>query len=328
VRLYRFADHTLTSEVQFDELPITDSPLADSIHIAGATEPPTTFGRRRAASSFVRDTHTDLLTIETNQSGFLLRFDGLADIAVNHDGTRICVCDQPLCAPDTLRHLILDHVLPRVLGHRGRLVLHAGAVEIGNAGLIVAGGTGTGKSTLVASLHMRGFNALTDDGVLVAKDSIGFTVLSLYRGLRLWPKSTAGVGIETAATLPVSSTSSKRRLDLGSAPPAASRPLDAVFVLDAPTGGSETDSVVVTPLSRREACIEVMRSAFALDLESGERAAALLAAAADLAAEVPIMKLSYPRSFAVLPAVHTAIVREIQRLQARASVANATEEKR
>ena len=71
------------------------------------------------------------LALSSKGEGFLLRFPGLADFAISEDGLQIGAWPAPPTSRETLRHLLLDQVLPRVLALQGRLVLHAGAVQAG-----------------------------------------------------------------------------------------------------------------------------------------------------------------------------------------------------
>ncbi len=57
------------------------------------------------------------------------------------------------CSPETFRHLLINQAIPRLMAHRGRLILHASAVSL-KAGecFLFLGDSGYGKSTLAAAL--------------------------------------------------------------------------------------------------------------------------------------------------------------------------------
>jgi hypothetical protein len=249
------------------------------------------------------------LRVARSAGGFLVRFPTLADFFVSDDGRRIDCRPLAGSAPETVRHLLLDQVLPRVVAHRGRLVLHAGAVELKGAAVAAVGASGLGKSTLIAGFHRAGFHALTDDGLIVMVDDTGCTGLALYPGLRLWPPSIAGLDIEPAETVPMDSRSAKRRVLLPEAGAPAPQPLIALFVLTPPPNENGVQDVTIAPLSARDACVELLRASFQLDIGSPRRAAGHLETAALVAGRLPVFTLSYPRDYTLQPGVREAILR-------------------
>ena len=71
--------------------------------------------------------------------------------------------------------------LTHVLASRGRHVLHGGAVVCDDRALLVLGGSGTGKSTLVLAALRSGWSALTDDLVAVQRRDGTVVALGLPR---------------------------------------------------------------------------------------------------------------------------------------------------
>ncbi len=62
---------------------------------------------------------------------------------------------------------LFHYALTELLKHRGVFALHAAALEYQGQGLIVAGGSGQGKTTLMLALLRSGFRYLSDDASLV-----------------------------------------------------------------------------------------------------------------------------------------------------------------
>lgn len=240
---------------------------------------------------------------------FLLRFPGLADFLISKDGRAIDVWCAPETTTETLRHLLLDQVLPRVLAHRGRLIVHAGAVRIDQEAIAFIGDTGRGKSTLTASFHAAGYSLLSDDGLELAHKESATLVRPTYPSLRLWPETVTGMFARAPDLAPMAHYSSKRRVILSNVESSAPVPLAAIYVL-APDPQDEVAGISLTQLSPREACMTIISNSFQLDVTDRHRATNLLAAASAIAQQLPVFSLVYPRNFAVLPDVHQAILNQ------------------
>jgi hypothetical protein len=74
-----------------------------------------------------------------------------------------------------------------ILQHqRGRMVLHASAVAVGDKAALFAGPSGAGKSTLAAAFNRRGYPCVSDDVCGIDFSSGGPVVLPDGRMLKLW----------------------------------------------------------------------------------------------------------------------------------------------
>src|SRR5262249_36185278 len=98
------------------------------------------------------------------EDGFLLRYRGFADFIVAPPARKLrCVRVESGTAVQTLRHLLLDQVLPMILNLLGRDVLHATAVDTPGGVCAFIGPAGAGKSTLAASFAAMGYPIFCDD---------------------------------------------------------------------------------------------------------------------------------------------------------------------
>ncbi len=74
-----------------------------------------------------------------------------------------------------------------ILQHqRGRMLLHASAVAVGDKAALFAGPSGAGKSTLAAALNRRGYPCVSDDVCGIDFDAGAPVVLPDGRMLKLW----------------------------------------------------------------------------------------------------------------------------------------------
>lgn len=149
-------------------------------------------------------------------SGYLLRFADMADFEVSSEGDRIRCRPVPALPPETMRHLLLDQVIPRALSLRGRLVLHASAVAVEGVAIAFLGPTGQGKSSLATSFARAGFPLLADDTVVLQPLEGGaVAAVPSYPGVRLWAEDVAALLGEGAPAAPVAHYTSKLRVGRG-----------------------------------------------------------------------------------------------------------------
>lgn len=99
---------------------------------------------------------------------------------------RVCVCGTP--APHDPEWLeLLAVVVFELLAAAGTVAVHAGAVTVGGHGMLVAGPTGSGKSTLVYLLAQTGASYTTDDLALISRQGDAWFARSTGEHLRLHP---------------------------------------------------------------------------------------------------------------------------------------------
>jgi hypothetical protein len=136
---------------------------------------------------------------------------------------------------DWIVHLLLDHVLPRVVALRGDLMLHAAGLvgPSGHAHLLV-GTAGTGKSTLASALAVAAWPLLDDDGIRVVRSDGVWLALPGYSGVRLLPDAVEALGLADAPSRSIGEGHPKRRFalsDFGATLAAQPVPICAIHVL-------------------------------------------------------------------------------------------------
>ena len=222
-----------------------------------------------------------------------MRILGFADFSVTHRNVRITA--RPGVRQSTVRHLLLDQVLPLALAAEGHLVLHASAVVHPQAGMIaLAGRAGAGKSTLAAALHRERWRIASDDGVLVAEDGGRVMGIPAYPGLRLWPDAVEATQLGACAVSEVAEYSAKLRVAPAHHETGVSAPLRSVYIIE------PGDRYRIEPLSVRDAAVELLRHAYRADLTDRPAIAAQLDACVRLAARTAVYRLVVPQDFAQL----------------------------
>ncbi|MGD2115554.1 MAG: hypothetical protein PVG07_10900 [Acidobacteriota bacterium] len=210
-------------------------------------------------------------------------------------------------------HAFFSYALPLWLETEGVPVLHGSAVSLGEGAVAFLGRSGMGKSVLCAELVRAGCGFLADDGVALRRNPRGDWLCAPGPPLlRLWPSGLESrLGIDPATLPKVQSIVEKRRLHLDgeSPPPAAGRPLAAVYLLRRrpETGGP----VSVAECSPRDALARLIEHGVAAGpaaaLGWSERRLRLLA---DVVERVPVRELRYSGGGDSAARIREAIVRE------------------
>jgi hypothetical protein len=106
--------------------------------------------------------------------------------------------DPKLGVPDrNVRLYLLGSVFGALLHQRGRLPLHANAVQIDGKAAAFMGESGSGKSTLAAWFHDQGFQIIADDVCVVKFNAEGqATAVPGLPRLRLWQEALEATGRE------------------------------------------------------------------------------------------------------------------------------------
>jgi hypothetical protein len=242
------------------------------------------------------------VTVARAASARYFRFGRFADFRIS--GDLIEVAPRGRVSDATLRHLLLDQAVPLALAARGELVLHASAVRIDDAAVLLMGEAGSGKSTLAALLALEGCPVLADDGVLMHAALEGIEAVPSYPGLRLWPDALALASV--GGTLaPVAEYTRKQRVVPTSAPTrfaSCGALVRRVYTL-AP-GGSQ---IVFEPLSRRDGAVEIVKHSYRADLDARSGPEAQLDAIARVSSALQVWRIAFPRDLSQASQIARAI---------------------
>lgn len=102
-------------------------------------------------------------TATETDDDYLLRFYSTCDVHISKDLRRAVVRLYPDADPEIAAVLAGGTVLAFVLSMRGEAVLHASAVQVGDAAVAFVGASGMGKSTSATLMCADGAKLITDD---------------------------------------------------------------------------------------------------------------------------------------------------------------------
>jgi hypothetical protein len=246
------------------------------------------------------------LSLGRMNGSHVLRFPEAADFVITADGRTIDCYPKPDTPTETLQHLFLNQVFPRVLSHIGKLVLHGSVVTNGETAVAFLGATGSGKSTLAASFLKRGFEILADDCLLLKQFDSKVVAVDTFNGVRLWSDSVRGVIGEGVQAPKVAHYTQKKkllpRIETGSKNRRAI-PVEFFFFLDPVDTSSPAIGVSVISVPRSQAMIELVRHAFLLDLSDRGRLARQFSELGELVEGIQFGRLRFERSYSVLEQV-------------------------
>ena len=174
-----FFHYRIESDVELS-LPESAAATADTIRvIRQSLETPLAAARHDWEGS-----DAPLMYCEKLEGEYDLVFDRYLRARISPEALEVRL-DQEGSDDNACVHFLLDQILPRLLGERGELVLHGGAISDSSSdasALVLLGTTGSGKSTLCASFLNDGWSLLSDDCVYIDPESM--TVSGSYPGLR------------------------------------------------------------------------------------------------------------------------------------------------
>lgn len=171
-------------------------------------------------------------------------------------------CPSPLTIED-LATYFLGPVMGFVLRRRGVTPLHASAVQIGGASVIISGAAAAGKSTTAAALALRGAPVLCEDIAALRESEGRFLVEPGYPRVCLWPDSVEKL-LGSADALP-SLTPNWEKKFLGLDGKRASfalqtTPLGAIYLLG--ERSSDESAPRIAEISTKEALLELVQNTY------------------------------------------------------------------
>lgn len=163
---------------------------------------------------------------EVQPGYFQLDVPGVARYRVE-EGRRILIQPQASASPEKVRLFLFGSTMGGLLYQRGLLPLHGSAVVTQWGVMIFVGPQGSGKTTLAAEFHRRGYQALSDDVCAVENTPHGLRVLPALAQFRLRNDAYQQLGASREAYFDVD----KFAVPMGERYCPHARPLRAIHIL-------------------------------------------------------------------------------------------------
>ena len=248
------------------------------------------------------------LQLGRSSDAYVLRFPSCAEFIIAKDTNSIRCHPLAHTAEMTVRHLLLDQVLPLILSRRESLVLHASAVLTGHGAIAFAGKTGKGKSTLASSFALEGFPLVSDDYLVLRQGQEGWMATPSYPGVRLWPSTVQAIVPQDLPTREVASYTVKRRVVNTTLLPRTNEPvlLRRLYVLT-----EEARWTSIEKISMGRSMISLVEFAYNLDIRDKAFLRQQFETIKQVTKDVPVYAIHFPREYSTLPAVREAILQHL-----------------
>lgn len=241
---------------------------------------------------------------------YYIRWKGLWDFLVSAKGTRITARRIGAESMESFYDYLLTQVLSFALLRQGIEPLHASVVVIDGSAIGFLGGSGHGKSSLVASFLKAGFPLITDDMLVIQRTEGSFLAHPGLPRIKLFPRRASTLLGRRVAGRRMNPLTSKMVIPLLSKETCrVPIPLAALYVLNSP--GTPGRKVTIRRLSRREALMALIQNTFNFKMVVPERLRSNFLFNSALVMGTPVKELSYPRNFDSLPAVRKAVLRDL-----------------
>ncbi len=211
--------------------------------------------------------------------------------------------------PETVRHLLLDQVIPLVAMSRDRIALHGSAVASGSGVVAFVGAAGAGKSTLAALLARAGLPIVADDCLLIEQRRGRLVAIPNYPGIRLWPDASAAVFAGTPPALaPVAHYTTKRRVGDSALPFARHRaPLRRIYLL-----GASSRRIAIQRRDAAPAMVDLLKCVHCLDVGDRARIRQVFDLVGAIAAGTSVRTLAFRRNLSRANELRDAVLADLQ----------------
>lgn len=242
-------------------------------------------------------------------SEYLLKWDLLCDFVVARDGSRISCHPWSGVPWHDIRQFLLGRVLPLALNLRQVVTLHAGGVLVPGGAIGLVAGSGTGKSTLIATFASLGFPLVSDDVLAIREDGDGVCVSpgSSYVRLRRESLEFLGPRLPTSREPEPDFDKSRVYLAEGRTPAdAVPTPLLAIYFLKRT---AETDGCPeISSMELRDALPLLLGNTTNASLLENPQLVEQFGILSRLVRRVPVRRMVYPSRFDALPGLCEALL--------------------
>ena len=187
--------------------------------------------------------------LEMSQDESVLSLEHVGTFLIR-DGCKIIITPVPDADIRRIRRYIIGTAMAILLYQRGNLVLHASSLNINGQAVAFLGFSGTGKSSIAAALHTRGYGVLADDVSVIKLIDEKPVVIPGFPQIKLSLESAEAIGCDIDASMLLDNVDDKYGYRLNHGFTNTPLPLQRIYVLE------ENLSAGIELLSQQTAAIK------------------------------------------------------------------------
>lgn len=284
---YRLFGWSLASELALSDLPAGDPTAPVDVNVRLGEVPPLEDAIR-------------LGTLVTYHRDGRVRIEipGVAAYLIR-GGSEVVIEPQIRLDAHDIRVFLLGSVVGVLCHQRGELPLHGSCVEVDGRAVVLSGLSGTGKSTLAATLVAQGARFIADDVSVVTRAGEAFQVMPAFPRQKLWRDALTALGLSAGRR--VRSTGDGQKFEHSVAGKFSAEPLPLALVCHLRRGPDIANAACLYA-DRFQALQAANEAVYRLGVGQVVNGQNMFSTVAALASKVPQLYLPVPDDLSALPA--------------------------
>lgn len=291
----------IKSELFFPEFPIKETSKVDVL---------IRFGKinlsNNISSKNIREVYLSKLTkVKITSSNLIYLFWNDIEIFIINNN-EIIINPKTGLNLNFLKFLLFGYVFAILLHLRGRLVLHANAINMNNTAIVISGVSGIGKSTISFAFHQKGYKLLCDD---VLSIKIGKKCQTVYPGfprIKLWPDVIQNFEEDPGMIPKIHNKTSKRFYNISGNFSDIEKQIKTIYFI------KETGNIGIEKIKPQKAIIELIKGSYCFKLLNKSELSENLRQCSAIVNKVPVKILEIEKSYKNLNKLVEIIEKDIQ----------------
>lgn len=190
-----------------------------------------------------------------------------------------------------IKFLLFGYGFSILLYLKGRLVLHANAVDMDNSAVVISGVSGIGKSTLSFAFHKKGYKLLCDDVLSMDIGKKFQTVYPSFPRIKLWPDVIENFGEDSGMIPKIHDKTSKRFYNVSGNFSDIEKQIRAIYFIKV------TGNIKIKEMNPQKALMELIKSSYCYKLLDNHEIAENLSQCSAIVNKVPVKMLEVEKSY-------------------------------